>query len=156
MVADVLEEAPFGADITNKSFDVGPEMAGIVSSALSAGNAEGLTGVSANEAIHESSKTVSGEGRKIAPDRARGKSPFFHATKKDAARVGFPFRHSDTLSVWDHSFKSDVQAAVSSTEGDIIESFGHTTPFGGINHIHFVLLCLGLGALTRPPYVLLG
>jgi len=62
MSADVLEETDLGLNISHDSPYVGPEVARVVGSESSPGVAERLTGVTANNAIHDSAPRCAIEG----------------------------------------------------------------------------------------------
>jgi hypothetical protein len=59
---DVLEEAERRRDLLDDSSDVGPEVAGIVSTSASARKAEGLAGVTSSDEIHSAAPRSAVEG----------------------------------------------------------------------------------------------
>ena len=112
MSLDVLEEADSGAKKSNAVCNVGPQVPLVVCAETLASCAEGLAWVAAREHVHQSRKLLPREGLEIAPDRSRIKLPAFHSRKKDFDCEGFDLRISDCAQVWEHSFKSEVNASV--------------------------------------------
>jgi hypothetical protein len=70
MASDVLKEQEAGQSLANNSSDVRPKVSRIMFSTALAGETEGLTRVSANEDIHDSTPRAAVEGPKVGPDRS--------------------------------------------------------------------------------------
>ena len=118
MVGDVFEEAPFRLHLDDNSGDVGPEMSGVGGSFLSAGDTEGLAGVSSSDTIHFATPRSAVEGSKIRPNRRRVHESFFHFRSQDFAAVSFPLDHTDDASIWDRQTEAEVESADSGTQGN--------------------------------------
>lgn len=97
---DVLQkEEPRTASVGNVE-DVEEEARPLsIEASTSARQAEVLARESRNDAVHRSSPASSVEGEKVGPDRSRVQAAFFHASSKDAGRVGFPFHETDGASL---------------------------------------------------------
>ena len=67
--AHVFEEAPSWLTLSDDSRDRGPEVPWVCGSEPLSGDAEGLTGITANDSLHAASPRAAVEGVQISPDR---------------------------------------------------------------------------------------
>ena len=71
MAGDILEEAPFRADLGDDPRDLGPEVARVFLAFPVAGEAEGLAGVAGSDDMNAAAPRSAVEGSQIVPDRSR-------------------------------------------------------------------------------------
>jgi hypothetical protein len=112
---DILEEAELWSKNANAACDVGPKMSWVVGAAPQAGCTEGLAGVASSEDVHAVTKLFPWEGFKIRPDRCRVHESRFHFCDQVRASESFDLTKSDCAQIWEDSFKSKFNAAVSGT-----------------------------------------
>ena len=121
---DVLEEAKVGSHENNSICDPRPEVAGVVfAEALSSG-AEWLAWVTTTEDTHSVSKAFPREGLKIRPQRCRVHVSRFHFCDQVRSGKGFDLTKSDCAQTFDCSFKSEINASVSSAETNVCNCLG--------------------------------
>jgi hypothetical protein len=121
---DVFEEDEVWLTLGNASENVGEEMAGVfVALSLSCG-AERLARETAREDVHESVKASKWEGPQIRPNRCRVQESRFHFRDQIRTGEGFDLTKSDCAQASDDLVKSKVNAAVSSAEGEMVDSRG--------------------------------
>jgi len=118
MVGDVLEEAPFGLDLTQDAGDVGPEVPGVIHALPPSGNAERLARIAAQDAIHNAAPGAAVEGGKIAPHRRRIQGFIRHARQQDADRVGFPLNITDCSSSGNRQSEAEIESSDAAAEGE--------------------------------------
>jgi hypothetical protein len=119
MSFDVLKETDAGSHRVDTVADVGPKVPRVlVSEALSRGTKR-LAWIAARKQVHESSKFCVWEGFKIRPDRCRVQQARFHLCDQVRTGEGFDLTKSDCAQIWDCSFESEVNAAISGTKGDV-------------------------------------
>lgn len=78
MAGDVLEEAPFGADIGDDPRDLGPEVARVFFALAVAGKAERLAGIAGSDNMNAAAPRSAVEGSQIVPDRCRSQGRVRH------------------------------------------------------------------------------
>lgn len=78
MAGDVLEEAPFGADLADDPRDLGPEVTRVVLALPAAGQAEGLAGVTGSDDMNAAAPRSAVEGSEIVPYRSRSQGRVCH------------------------------------------------------------------------------
>jgi len=114
MSFDVFKEADPGSQKSNAICNPRPEMPRVLLPFALAGCAEGLAGVSPSEDVHAVTKRSPREGLKIRPDRCRVHESRFHFRNQICDGEGFDLTKSDCAQIWDCSFESKLNAAVSS------------------------------------------
>ena len=75
--------------------------------------AEGLAGITGNEAVHHSSKSFAWKGFKIRPNRGSVDLPVLNTRSQYFAAEKFDLRVSERAHISDNSFESHSNAAVS-------------------------------------------
>jgi hypothetical protein len=100
MVSHVFKEAEPGLDFSDDALDVGPQVAGIVCPLLMSGNAEGLAGIAASDAIHNATPRLAVEGFDIAPDWRIVKMTVANTGERDSDGERFPLHITDCASGW--------------------------------------------------------
>lgn len=90
VVGDVLQENKSGSAFGDDPGDMGPEMAGIVSAAPLACDAERLARIARKQDVHRATPRVAVEGGKVIPDRSRIQGLVFHPGHEDARCEGIP------------------------------------------------------------------
>jgi hypothetical protein len=139
---DIFKEAELGSQNPNSVCDEGPEVAGVFCAEPFAGGREGLAWITCHKDVHAISKSFAWEGFNIRPDRCCVQESRLHFCNQVRAGEGFDLTISDNAQIWDCSFKSKMNASVSSAPLD------HCNVFG-IIHIAF-LSFVGGGATTPP------
>jgi hypothetical protein len=140
---DILKEAEAGANNSNCSCDVWPEVARVVCAEAFSGCAEGLAGVTGHKEVHSVTKVLAWEGLNIRPERCWVQESRFHFCDQVRAGEGFDLTISDDAQIWDCSFKSEMNPAVSGAPLDSCKFFGI---------IHIVCLFVG-GHVSQPSLV---
>jgi hypothetical protein len=111
MTGDVLKETPNRSHCVHEALDGGPEMPLVLVAAALAGMGKGLTGVAANDAVHQSSNALGWEGVDIRPDGGNRESSLGHATRQNAGRRDVPLDVSDDAQASaEGGLKSQVKA----------------------------------------------
>lgn len=87
-----------------------------------AGDAEGLTGITANDATYPSAPGSSIEGVKIRPDRRRMKGTVFNTRNQVFGCADFVFHVADRLSA--RESECNRSSELSSPGADVEERFG--------------------------------
>jgi hypothetical protein len=141
MSFDIFKEAHSGANNSNCSGDVGPQVSWVFGSKSLPCCAEGLTRITCHKDVHAISKGFAWEGFNIRPDRCCIHESRFHFSNQVRAGEGFDLTISDNAQAWDCSFKSEMNASVSSAPLD------HCNVFG-IIHIAFLSF---VGGGEEPP-----
>ena len=78
MAGDVLEEAPLGADFSNDTGDLWPEVSGIFLALSVARKAEGLAGITGRDEMNAAAPRSAVEGSQIVPYRSRSQGRVCH------------------------------------------------------------------------------
>jgi hypothetical protein len=139
MSFDVLKEAAPRPEKSNAVCDIGPQVPRVVLASTLPCCTEGLAWIAASEDVHAVTKRSPREGLKIRPDRCRVHESRFHFRNQIADGEGFDLTKSDCAQIWDCSFKSKLNASVSSAQANVCNCFGS---------IHVSIGSL----LQRPPY----
>jgi hypothetical protein len=107
----VLEEAPFGADLSDEPEGVGPEVPVVVLAPALASGREGLTGNPANDASHASTEASGVESAKVGPNRRAIQGAVFHARRQDCGRRELSLHVQDAARAWQSASDGEVEAA---------------------------------------------
>ena len=124
MSFDVLKEAALGFEKSNAICNKRPKMPRVLLAFALAGCTEGLAWVAPSEDVHSVAKRCPREGLKIRPDRCWVHESRFHFADQIRNCEGFDLTKSDCAQIWDCSFKSKLNAAVSSAEAKVCNCFG--------------------------------
>ena len=124
MSFDILKEAESRSENPNSVCDKWPEVPRVVCAETLSGCAEGLAGIAPSEDVHAATKLCPWEGFKIRPDRCCVHESLFHFCDQVRAGEGFDLTKSDRAQIWDCSFKSKFNAAVSGTKSEVCNCFG--------------------------------
>lgn len=124
MAGDVFEEDPSGSDLADDAGDLGPEMAGIVTSPPVAGLAEGLARVAGRDEIHAAAPWSAVERSEIVPYSRRSQGLVFHPGHERGRSVGFPLNvtHSAVSELGD--VEPEVEPSIASAEGKTPDLIG--------------------------------
>ena len=138
MSFDVLKEAALGFEKSNAICNKRPKMPRVLLAFTLAGCTEWLAWVAPSEDVHSVAKRCPREGLKIRPDRCWVHESRFHFADQIRNCEGFDLTKSDCAQTWDCSFKSKLNAAVSSAEAKVCNCRGsiHVMAFpqyAGIN-----------------------
>lgn len=93
----------------------------VIGPALVAGDAVGLAGIAASEAMNESTPWSSIKGGEIRPDRSRMKPPRLHARDQACGGSGFPLHVSDSARSGFGNSNAELESADPGAEGDGVE-----------------------------------
>jgi hypothetical protein len=129
---DIFEETELRSNNSNCSGDVGPEVARVFCSKSLSGCGKWLTRITGHKEAHSVAKFVAWEGFNIRPERCCVHESRFHFCDQVRAGEGFDLTISDDAQIWDCSFESEMNAAVSSAP------FDSGKFFGSIHMIHSV------------------
>jgi hypothetical protein len=124
MSLDVFKETDTWSHESNSGCDKWPEVSGVFGAEALASCAEWLARVAAREDVHAAVKLCPWEGFKIRPDRSWVQESRFHFRDQVRAGEGFDLTKSDCAQAWDCSFKSEINASVAGTKGDVCNCFG--------------------------------
>jgi len=128
---DVLKEASLWSHSSNAVCDPGPEVAGVFLAESLSGAAEWLAWITAREDTHAVAKRSPREGFKIRPDRCLVHESRFHFRDHVGSGKGFDLTNSDCAQIWDCSFESEINAAVSSAKADVCNWVGRIHVMAG-------------------------
>lgn len=120
MSCDVLEEDPFGAAFADDAGDVGPEVAGIVSTAALSGCAEGLAGISGEDDIEGPAKDTCIEAAQIVPDRGRGEVSGCLRRDEDRPWPVLPFDEGAGVIAGFGEHEAQIKASAACAEGESV------------------------------------
>lgn len=118
MARHVLEETPFGPDLSDDPGELGPEPAGVKSPEPLPGQGLAGAGITSNDAIHDSTPWAAVEGLNRRPDRAVIQPALLHPRSQDFTAIAFPLDHTDDASTWHRSFKPQVETCDPGAEGE--------------------------------------
>ena len=90
VIGHVFEENKSGRALGDDARDVGPEMAGIGGAEAFAGDAERLTWIARQDAIHRATPRAAVECSNIVPDRSLRQGRVFHPGHEDGRGIGVP------------------------------------------------------------------
>jgi hypothetical protein len=103
-----------------------------------------LAGVTGHKEVHSVTKVLAWEGLNIRPERCWVQESRFHFCNQVRAGEAFDLAISDDAQIWDCSFKSEMNPAVSGAPLD------HCNVFG-IIHIAFLSFVGGGEEPPQPP-----
>ena len=124
MSFDVLKEAQGWLENANSVCDPRPQVSRVVLAESLPCCAEGLARVAARQDVHFSVKAGPREGLNIRPDRCCVQASRFHFCDQVRAGERFDLTKSDCSQIRDCSFKSEINASVSSAEADVCNWLG--------------------------------
>ena len=113
MSGNILKVTPVGFALSDDASDVGPEIAGVVESPASAGDAERLARIARHESVHCATPRSSVEGSEIRPDRRWRHGAFVHARSQYAGGRCFDLHIADWES---RSAASGVNTEIESSD----------------------------------------
>ena len=119
MSFNIFKEANSGLHEPNSICNEWPKVARVFGAESLASCAKWLAWVSPREEIHLSVKLPPWECFKIRPDRCCVQESRFHFRDQVRAGKTFDLAKSDCPQIWDCSFKSEINAAVSGTKADM-------------------------------------
>jgi hypothetical protein len=85
---------------------------------------EWLAGITGHKEVHSVTKVLAWEGFKIRPERCWVQESRFHFCDQVRNGEGFDLTISDDAQIWDCSFKSEMNPAVSGAPLDSCKLFG--------------------------------
>jgi hypothetical protein len=115
---DVFAEDTIRPALADNTQDLIDEESFIIGPALAAGDAVGLAGISASEAMNVATPWSSIEGGKVSPDRSRMKPPRFHARDQARGGSGFPLHVSDAARSGFGNSDAELKAANSCADSE--------------------------------------
>ena len=130
MAGDVLEEAPFGADLADDPGDLGPQVAWVVGAKPVSGQAEGLAGITGSDDMNAAAPRAAVEGSQIVPDRRRSQGRVRHPRHESGRgeTVSLDMTHSSVSGL------CKVQAKVEASDtGAKADAAKVVMSFGGMN-----------------------
>jgi len=117
---DVFEEDPFGAAVPDGAGDVGPEVAGIVSTSALSRRAEGLARVPGKQGVEGAAEGTGIEGPKVGPDRGWSKVPGALGGHEDGAGPILPFDEAASVISGLGEHEAHIQASAACAEGQSV------------------------------------
>jgi hypothetical protein len=124
MSFDFFKETALGFEKSNAICNKRPKMPRVLLAFTLPCCTEGLAWVAPSEDVHSVAKRCPREGLKIRPDRCRVQLSRFHFRNQIADGEGFDLTKSDCAQTWDCSFKSKLNASVSSAEANVCNCLG--------------------------------
>jgi hypothetical protein len=121
---DVFKEAGSWTHGSDSICDEWPQVSRVFGSKSLSGCAEWLAWITASEETHSVTKRFPREGFKIRPDRCWVHESRFHFCNQVRNGKRFDLTKSDCSQIWDDSFKSKLNASISSTQADVCNCFG--------------------------------
>ena len=116
MAGDVLDENKRRGALPYGSCDMGPQMAGVVSAATQAGDAERLARIARTDAIHEAAPLCTVEGGEVRPDRSLIQPLVRHACDQESGDSDFPLHVADGAGGRADDSDSEVESADAGTK----------------------------------------
>jgi hypothetical protein len=86
MAGDVFKEGPFGADLSDDTCNIGPEVAGIVLAFAVAREGEGLARITGSDDMNAAAPWSAVKGSEIVPDRSRSHGRVCHPCHENGRR----------------------------------------------------------------------
>ncbi len=120
VTGDVFEKDPFGAAFADDARDIGPEVAGIVSSAPFSRRAEGLAGVSGENGIKRTAEGAGVEAAQIGPDGGRGEVSRALGGDEDGTGPVLPFDEGAGVISWFGQREAQIKASAACAEGQSV------------------------------------
>ena len=117
VTGDVFEEHPLGAAFGDNPGDVWPEVAGIVGTPALSGCAEGLAGISGEDAVEGATERAGIEAAKIVPDWRRGEIPGALGGDEDGAWPLLPLDERASVKAGFGEHDAKIKAAAACAEG---------------------------------------
>lgn len=116
MAGDVLQKDSCGSALADDARDVRPQVASIVHTIASSGEAERLAGIARRDEMNDATPAVAVEAGKVVPDRSRSQDALAHARDQDCGRMGFPLHETDgAVGVSEGEVEPEFQPADSGT-----------------------------------------
>ena len=120
VTGDVFEKDPLGAAFPDDSGDIGPEVAGIVSTGTLASGAEGLAGISGEDDVEGPAERPGIETAKIVPDRGRGEVSCALGGDEDRAGPVLPFNTGAGVIAGFGEHEAQIKASAACAEGQSV------------------------------------
>ena len=120
MPGDVFEEHPFRAAFSDNAGDIGPEVAGIVSTSALSRRAEGLARVPGKQGVEGAAEGTGIEGPKVGPDRGWSKVPGALGGHEDCPWPVLPFDEAACVIAGLGEHEAHIQASAACAEGQSV------------------------------------
>lgn len=120
--ADVLDEDEPRTGLNDDAPGRTPQVTLVFLGKSFAGKGVRLARDAANDAVHAAAKLSAWEGSHIAPHRRCSHEALAHRFDQVSDGEGFPLQEHDRASAWDCQFESEVEAAATCAEADVIGS----------------------------------
>ncbi len=117
MPFDVFTPDPLGLRFVDDAGNVGPEVTWIRVAGAMTGVTERLTGITGREEMNSAAQWSRVEGSQVVPDRSLTQGLVFHPGHESGCCVTFPLDESHSAVFGFGDVQSEVEAAVSCTEG---------------------------------------
>lgn len=118
---DVLAEDPFRADLVDDPGDLGPQVAGIVTSSPVTVEAEGLAGIAGCDEMNAIAPRSTVERSKIVPDSSLTQGLVCHPRHDSGRRTAFPLDKSHSSVSGFGDVKAEIEPGVAGAERDASE-----------------------------------
>lgn len=122
--ADVFDEDEPGAGLHEDAPRRAPEVALVGAAKSFAGEAVGLAGDPANDAVHDAAKASARDGSHIAPHSSRSQDTLSYLRHQIGGAEGFPLHEQHWASRWNRQFEGPIEPAASGAETDDVERPG--------------------------------
>jgi hypothetical protein len=120
VTGDVFEKDPLGTAFADDACDVGPEVAGIVSTAALSGRAERLAGISGQNRVEGPAERAGIEGSQVGPDWGRGKISGCLGRDEDGSWPVFPLDEGAGVISGLGEHEAHIQASAACAEGQSV------------------------------------
>ena len=117
VTGDVFEKDPFGAALGDDPGDLGPEVAGVVSTTAFASCAEGLAWISGEDDVEGPTKGPGIKAAQIVPDRGLGEIPGALGGDENSARPFFPLDKGAGVIAGLSEHEAQIKASAACAEG---------------------------------------
>jgi hypothetical protein len=109
MSRDVLEKSKGWPYLSKNASDVRPEVSWVCGAPTTTGATEGLAGIAANDAIHDSTPRLAIECFEIRPNRRVIQGFLFHARRQLLTGIGFVLNEADDASISHRQGQSEIE-----------------------------------------------
>ena len=120
MTGDVFEKDPLGTAFDDDSGNLGPQVAGIVGTAAFARGAEGLAGISGEDAVEDPAEGSGIEAAEVIPDWCRGEVPSALGRDEDRPWPVFPLDEGAGVKAGLGEHEAQIQASAACAEGQSV------------------------------------
>jgi hypothetical protein len=120
VAGDVFEEDPFRGTFPDNPGDVGPEVAGIVSTGTLSGGAEGLAGIPGEDEIESTAEGAGIEAAQVIPDWGRCEIPCALGGDEDGAWPVFPLDEGQGVISGFSEHDAQIKASAACAEGQSV------------------------------------